>query len=237
MENQQGSRWLLVSDVDGTLTGDDEGLRALSGVGSQVTLVLNSSRPRKSLELTLKALPEQLRIGGVISAMGTEILLDGVEQVEWSRQFEGWDRALVDKYMAGLGMRPHEEEMQAPFKASFEVPASKWERCEHEVIELMPTAKVITSGESDFDVIPALAGKDGATQWVAHRLGFPPSHVIVAGDSANDLAMFESANMAIAVGNARRELIDAAGEDRTFFAERCHAFGVIEGLRHWGAIS
>src|SRR5690606_33296071 len=165
-----------------------------------------------------------------------EIHLAGEEQEDWSRHFAAWDRGPVDAFMQSHGIAPHLPMMQTPFKASFEVPAERWPYFRQEILDRVPDSQVITSGESDFDVIPAAAGKDKATAWAAAKLGFPPSHVIVAGDSGNDLAMFNAARMAIAVGNARSELIERADADRTYFAAGNHAFGLIEGLKHWGAI-
>jgi hydroxymethylpyrimidine pyrophosphatase-like HAD family hydrolase len=236
MEDQGIIRWLLVSDVDGTLTGSDEGILALAGIGIQIALVLNSSRPRESVIRTLDLLPPALRIEGLISAMGTEIWLRGVDQVEWVEQFADWDRGPVDEFMTKAGAIPHRAEMQTRYKASFAVPAERWEYLRGKILALSPESRVITSGESDFDVIPAAAGKDKSTSWVARKLGFDPGRVIVAGDSGNDLAMFRAARMAIAVGNARRELVEKADPDRTYFAEKESACGLIEGLRHWGAI-
>jgi hydroxymethylpyrimidine pyrophosphatase-like HAD family hydrolase len=236
MEDLNLTRWLLVSDVDGTLTGSDAGVLALAGMGVQVALVLNSSRPRESVVQTLDLLPPSLRITGLISAMGTEIHLAGAEQPEWTERFADWDRKPVDAFMARQGILPHRPEFQTPYKASFSVPPVRWPQFRRTVLDLAPGSQVITSGASDFDVIPAAAGKDKATQWVVGKLGFDPARVIVAGDSGNDLAMFHTARMAIAVGNARPELLERADPNRTFFATEPHALGLIEGLKHWGVI-
>ncbi len=236
MEDQEMVRWLLVSDVDGTLTGSDEGVAALAGIGIQVSLVLNGSRPRESVLRTLELLPLTLRVDGLISAMGTEICLAGADQPEWIDHFRDWDRGPVDEFMEKAGVVPHLPEMQSRYKASFAVPAERWPYFRRKILDLSPRSQVVTSGNSDFDVIPSAAGKDNATRWVARKLGFDSSRVIVAGDSANDLAMFNAVRMAIAVGNARPELIERADPNRTYFAREESAFGVIEGLKHWGAI-
>ena len=60
--------------------------------------------------------------------------------------------------------------------------------------------------------------------------------VLVAGDSANDLAMFEISSRGIVVGNARAELREAVKSETAYQASGRHASGVIEGLRHWGVI-
>ena len=60
--------------------------------------------------------------------------------------------------------------------------------------------------------------------------------VLVAGDSANDLAMFEISSQGIVVGNARAELREAVERETAYQASGCYASGGIEGLRHWGVI-
>lgn len=227
--------WLLVSDVDDTLAGDEEGIAAFSR--HRVPLVLNTSRPLGSLRMTMAAFPAGLRVDGVIAGLGTEIQLGGAFQSEWTARFAAWDRGPVDEIMAGAGMPPHPEEMQTPFKASYSVPRGRWEDLHARVRAASPASRIIASGDSDFDVIPALGGKDHATLWVAGKLGIDPGRLIVAGDSGNDLAMFQAAGKAIAVGNARAELLERADPARTYFSEGNRAWGLIEGLRHWGALA
>jgi hypothetical protein len=236
MADENLPRWLLVSDVDDTLAGDEGGLAAFSRVARSVVLVLNSSRPKESVLKTLESVPASFRPDGIITALGTEISLAGVEQTDWTGRFDGWNRGPVDDLMRGIGAIPHPPEMQTRFKASYSVPKVRWDEVRGRVLALAPGSRVIASGDSDFDVIPAAAGKDRATLWVAGRLDVPLSRLVVAGDSGNDLAMFDASPRAIAVGNARAELLDRADPARTFFASRPHAWGVIEGLRHWGAI-
>lgn len=234
-EEKASPDWLLVSDIDDTLAGDDEGIAAFSR--HRVRLVLNSSRPLASVRKTMSAFPAALRIDGVITGLGTEILLDGIFQTEWTARFTGWDRGPVDEIMARAGMPRHPDEMQTPFKASFAVPRDRRNELHALVRAAVPDSRIILSGDSDFDVIPALGGKDHATLWVAGKLGIDPARLIVAGDSGNDLAMFQAAGKAIAVGNARAELLDRADPATTYFAKGKRAWGLIEGLHHWGALA
>ncbi|QJE94533.1 HAD-IIB family hydrolase [Luteolibacter luteus] len=236
MEETRSRQWLLVSDLDGTLTGHDGGVSSLSELGVRVALVLNSSRPRASVLRTLALLPTGLKIDGLITAMGTEVMVDGVDRNDWTEKFRGWDRRPVDAFMESVGMLPHRPEHQGVYKASYHVPAERWQEFRRRVLDLVPASVVVTSGESDFDVLPAAAGKDKATAWVARLMGFDPSRVIVAGDSGNDVDMFNAARMAIAVSNSRHELIDRVNPAKTYFASQPSALGVIEGLRHWGAL-
>jgi len=45
---------------------------------------------------------------------------------------------------------------------------------------------------------------------VAQALGIPPAEIMAIGDSFNDLEMFKFAGLAVAMGNARREIREAA---------------------------
>lgn len=225
--------WLLVTDVDDTLCGDDAALRELSRWGG-FRIVLNSSRPRASVVKTMEGFPPGLRVDGVITALGTEILLDAEDVVEWNFQFSGWDRTTLDRWMSECGFPAHPGEFQSRYKASFRVPRTRWREVIRAVTGLLPGSRVIASGETDFDVIPAGAGKDRAAVFVAERLGIRRDHLVVAGDSGNDFDMFNAAEKAIAVGNARPELIELADRHRTCFAKADRAAGILEGLRFWG---
>jgi hypothetical protein len=237
MMTRDSRQWLLVTDVDDTLAGDWSSLREFAESCASVLLVLNSSRPRSSLAVTIAEFPDELRIDGVVSALGTEIEVGGKFCCKWQERFADWDRSLVDRILAEEGCEPHPHEMQTAFKASFAVPASRWSAVAEKIFQTVPGSRVITSGKSDFDVIPARADKGAAALHVAALLGIPRARMIVAGDSGNDLSMFQVADRAIAVGNARRELIDAADPARTYFARAPRAAGLIEGLLHWGALT
>lgn len=229
-------QWLLVTDVDDTLVGDWCSLRDFSRFSESVLVVLNSSRPRASIGATLKEFPPALRIVGIISALGTEIEIDGRPCSGWTDRFRTWDRSVVDDIMAEAGCEAHPSEMQTRYKASFAAPESKWPMLRGEIQRRVPDARVITSGTSDFDVIPAAAGKGAAALEVLRVLAMSRDRLIVAGDSGNDLSMFEVADRAIAVGNARAELIAGADPARTYFARAERAAGLLEGLLHWGAL-
>jgi sucrose-phosphate synthase len=236
MDDFKPPGWLLVSDVDDTLDGESEALLEFAGPARPLQVVLNSSRPRASVLRTLREFPRSFRYDGLITALGTEILLEGREAEGWTRRFDSWDRRPIDELMARFAARPHPAEMQTPHKASYAVAPPRWSEAEAELRARHPEARVIVSGESDFDVIPAAAGKDGATLFVAERLGIPLDRLVVAGDSANDLAMFAASPRSIAVGNARAELLERIDPRRTYCSRGLRAAGVLEGLRHWGAI-
>lgn len=61
---------------------------------------------------------------------------------------------------------------------------------------------------------------------VARRMGLAPGEFAALGDSANDLPMFGVAGLGLAVGNATREIKDAAD----FVAEKPYGEGAAEAL-------
>jgi len=186
---------------------------------------------------------------GLITAMGTEVLIfdDEDESVsafadrDWQRRFDGWDRGeIVDvlRPFGRFGVKPHRDEFQARFKVSFSVPHDLRERCADAVRSLPQTSRIVVSGKSDFDVLPATAGKGAATLFVADTLGIDiPNRLMVAGDSANDVDMFEVSSRGIVVGNARQELLDRTQGPTAFRSTRPRGLGILDGLRYWGALS
>lgn len=229
--------WLLVTDIDDTFLGGDDASWQLLAEAFEATpdfsLVLNSSRPRDSVVATLQALPRAFSPTGIVTAMGTEIWLEDRQDAEWTSRFGSWDRSAIDEIMSRLGARPHADEFQTPFKASFAVPPDLRDEA-RAAIEAAQPSQVIASGESDFDVLPPGAGKGAATLRVAELLGVDPAQqLLVAGDSKNDLAMFEVSNRGILVGNARAELRDAVDPARAYQASAPRAAGILEGLRHF----
>lgn len=234
--------WLLVTDVDDTLVGDPDGLKALLEAlkHSCCTLALNSSRPIASIRRTLDESQAIIEPAAIIGAMGTEIEVCGDRLSAWTATFDGWDRAPVDELMKSLGHQPHDEEYQTPFKASFAVGSSEAQQKVCQRLERLDMpCKVIISGERDMDILPESADKGAASLHLAQVLGVDLDHFIVAGDSRNDLEMFLGAKKGIVVSNARRELRDALGEyDHSFFmANKPRAWGLLEGLEHYKALT
>jgi sucrose-6F-phosphate phosphohydrolase len=233
-------RWLFVSDVDDTLVGDSAALAqlnaALKKAGDRVILVLNSSRPCASLHGTLQSVPHLPEPHFLIGALGTEI-----EECATRERLEAYDRKIAPDWqrdkvaaiMAKLGFTAHDEEFQTPFKASYDIPgAMAYQQVVRELETAATRAKVIYSGGKNLDIIPENAGKGTVIAHMRQELGIPADHVVVAGDSANDLDMFTPPYKGIVVANADLELKQLEG-DHIYHARSAHAAGVLEGLRYW----
>ncbi|MEM8782705.1 MAG: HAD-IIB family hydrolase [Planctomycetota bacterium] len=239
-----GPFWLLVSDVDDTLTGDGAALAeladALTRHADTVAVALNSSRPWASVERTVReGFPVNFPIAATVTAMGTEMRIGGRPCEAWGEHLGDWPRDRVVEAVTGLGHAPHANEFQTPRKASFAVPPEAQGRVCDALRRAGLPVRIIASGIDDFDVLPPGAGKGEATSFLHAQLEKQCGHVfnlVVAGDSANDLAMFQAAPRAIAVGNARAELLDAMPGETSYHARARHAAGVLEGLRHFGVL-
>jgi glucosylglycerol-phosphate synthase len=87
------------------------------------------------------------------------------------------------------------------------------------------------------DVLPRGVGKGPALLKLAETTGIPPSSIVVAGDTLNDLSMFETGLAGIVVGGAEPALVHR-------LRRRPHAYiatgegcdGILEGLAHHGAL-
>lgn len=238
-ETESAGPWLLVSDVDETMFGDDEALvRFAAAVAAchAPLVALNSSRPLASVHRTLDGSALAPHVTALVGAMGTEVEIAGEPSSAWRASLGDWDRAPVDQVMAGLGFAPHDEEFQTPLKASFQVPRAAWPRVEAALAEASCEALLVGSGASDLDVLPPGAGKGPATAWLARELGVPRERLVAAGDSANDLGLFAAAGHGIAVGNARGELLGAL-PPTAYRARANYADGLLEGLVELGVIA
>lgn len=235
-------KWLLVSDVDDTLLGDEPALAeltvALERERPRIGIALNSSRPCASLRGSLERHESLPAPDFLIGALGTEIQdAEGDMVEEYSDRFKsGWDREAIERLVPGEWGRPHPPEWQTPFKASFDIDdpeVAEWVRSRLSDERLSP--KLIVTHGSKLDVIPAGAGKGTAIEFLRDRLMIDRDRVVVAGDSANDIDMFTDENHGIVVGNADAELA-ALVRPRIYRAKRSYAAGVLEGLRHWGVL-
>ncbi|WP_208988411.1 HAD-IIB family hydrolase [Labrenzia sp. VG12] len=234
--------WLLVSDIDDTLTGDRAALdrlwQSLKARKDRLRLALNSSRPAVSVDKTLADdFPDGFQPDAVITGLGTEIRLGGSHLEGWQQQFADWPDKEVRRIVTELGYAPHDDIFQTGGKASFAVPGKD---DVDRVLESLRRAGIdfrsIYSGRSDLDILAPGAGKDVAMRYLADQLGIPVELTVAAGDSGNDLALFEAAGKAIAVGNARRELLSSLPKDKTYLAKAHHAAGVEEGLTALGIL-
>lgn len=234
------NRWLLVSDVDDTLLGNNEALanlaKAFLANAGHLVIAYNSSRPCASLRRTLQENPVLPAPHYLIGAMGTEIQRgeSGQPLTDYTQYLgQNWHRDRIAALIADLGLQPHPDEYQTPLKASYDAPNQEtYRRVVNRLKEAGLKAKVIYSGETNLDIIPAQAGKGNVIKYLHQWLKIRADRVAVAGDSGNDLEMFVPPYRGIVVGNADADLKAKTGH-HIYHAKAARAAGVLEGLRYW----
>jgi hydroxymethylpyrimidine pyrophosphatase-like HAD family hydrolase len=97
---------------------------------------------------------------------------------------------------------------------------------------------MIYCDQENIDIVPASAGKGNAVRYVMVKREFRDDEdiAIVAGDSGNDIEMFNCYKRArgIIPYNAASRLIDAPKISPVYYSPMCYAGGVIDGLKHFG---
>lgn len=236
-------QWLFVSDVDDTLLGDNLALQNLNqeldALGDKIIVVYNSSRPCASLHQSIQEVSELTDPDYLIGALGTQIQIGtSMQNLPTYPAYitQHWDRERVASIITEIGLKPHADQYQTKFKASYDVSGSYQYKL---VIDRMRSAglevKILFSGNTNLDLIPIRAGKGNAIDFLGQHLGVTPERVVVAGDSGNDIEMFTAPHRGIIVGNADDDLKSLQGE-HIYHATGKHAHGILEGLRFWGVL-
>lgn len=149
------------------------------------------------------------------------------------------------------GLTEQEAEKQGPYKLSYYTDAgaidTTAEVIRRKLDELEAPYNLIASvdpfnGDGLLDLLPKNASKAYALQWWAKFQNLHMDHIVFAGDSGNDRAVFESGCRSIIVANADRELaaqVEQTHErkgwsDRLFLANRTATSGVLEGGMAFG---
>ena len=235
-------RILLISDVDFTLLGDEDHLREFANwfalKKAHVRLALTSGRFPDSIIESVKTtlLPEpDVVIGGV----GSEICFYPSRDVVpgWPVcQLEHWDGDRVRSILAGFErLKPQADEFQSDYKVRYflrNADPAELEQIRTTLFEQSIHAELVYSSQRDLDVLPLGCNKGSAAEYVAHYLGFEPSEVIVCGDSANDIAMFDYGFAGVVVGNAHPEL-KALDDPLVYQSTFDYAKGVLDGIEYW----
>jgi sucrose-6-phosphatase len=208
------SKFLLVTDLDHTLVGDDQ---ALAELNQRMTkhrqeygsLFVYATGRSPILYQELKDEKHLLDPDALIAAVGTEIYREGssTPDAQWSEQLsQGWDREEIVATAAHFAdLVPQADTEQRPFKVSY-----------------------FLTEEAAEEVLPQLET----------LLSIDPSRTVVCGDSGNDIALFQNGQeRGIIVGNARSELLQwhlANPNPNRYMAKAHCAAGILEGLAHFG---
>lgn len=233
---------LIITDLDNTLTGDDEGLeqfKQLLEENRNIGFGIATGRTLKKALMLIEKLglpaPDLIE-----SACGTELHYgkELSEDGSWLKQIGfHWNRQAIKELLADVpGLFEQPEINQSKFKLSYNYDpkkAPKLSALRKKIREAKLRASLVLSHGMYLDIIAVRGGSGNTMRHVAFKWGFPAEHILVAGDSGNDEEMLKGRTLGVVVGNHSPELNKLKKRPRIYFAEASHAKGIIEGINYY----
>lgn len=240
---------LFSTDLDGTFLDRIENMTTFRQLWSALDrqdrplLCYNSGRlvddVNQLISARILAEPDYI-IGGV----GTSIFDYNKETM--LREFaeimeEGWDHHLIDKVFSELDsdIVKQPAHYQNEYKSSWYLKDATAAALREIELKLKSTGldiHLVYSSSLYLDVLPKWANKGNALSWLLKHLDIQPAETIVAGDTGNDIAMFQIDGVkGIIVGNAQPELRASASQITCYVApeEEKAMRAVICGLHYF----
>ncbi len=237
---------IIITAIDGTLIGDEPGLRALmnrlDSAGQHAAFGVATAR---RVEDAIKVLREwNLPTPDLlITSMGSEIYYghDGKnlqQDHNWQHHINyRWEPEKLHIAMLGIdGIRLQSRSRQRTFKISYNVEPDKMPKVrelQRHLRKLDLHANLIYSHQKYLDLLPIRVSKGLAIRFIALKWGLPLERFLVVGDSGNDVEMLLGDTLAVIVGNHSRELIKLKGKPRVHFVHGANAWGVLEGIEYY----
>lgn len=234
----------LFTDLDQSLLGNAEGVERFVAMMRDNKRCANfgivTGRRLDSLLAELK----KHRIPApdiLITSLGTDIHYTGhlIPDDYWKDHVDHlWKPQAVRRILERtLGLTPQRKVEQSRFKISYHYDPTVAPTVE-ELATLLRTQEqsvnVVHSFGQFLDIVPIRASKGQALRYVAHRLGVPLEHILVAGGSGADEDMMRGNTLAVVVANRHHEELSQLGEHESiYFAQQAHALGILEAIEHY----
>lgn len=243
---------MLATDMDGTLLGHKQGLKALTQWLAEnrhyLFVVATGRSAREALaELEAWSIPRpDMLVADVGSSMYRFDEQGALQDMsEWQAEFvQNWRRELCQELLdacPALTLQP--EHNQSPYKLSYFVRDNHGDGTtgtdnpicsdlERMLAVAGLAARVVCSHGNLLDVLPSNGGKSGAVEFIRRQHNIDRQQVVAAGDSGNDLDLLQEAGFGIVVANHTPELAALTGREHIYWARSGSAAGVLEGLCH-----
>lgn len=246
---------LFASDIDNTLIPQDKqaanpGLAELADFLANQPGLKTAFISGRNLALTREVIAGHNLFQPDFLATDVGTTIYEFRNGDWDKSTEyasylassGYNRETIEAKLHDVfGLKLQEKEFQSEFKLSYYLdldnkPGEIVSGIKHQ-LEDVP-AKVVYSVDKAksvglVDILPEASGKAGALDFLAQLAGAKREEVVYAGDSGNDLDIFEAGFSGILVGNASvylKERVDQ-GSSNIYVAKNEFAQGVLEGLR------
>jgi sucrose-phosphate synthase len=230
---------LLVTDVDDTLTGDDEALTTLLerlettdanvGFGIATGRTLDESLALMN-ELGVRVPDVLITAAGSELHYGTHLLPDR----SWERQIRyRWDRDEVERVVGAIPGLERVAQAETKYRLRYRLDprrAPNLREIRRRVRQKGLRVTTILDHEIYLDVVPVRASPGLAIRFFCFKWNLEPQRLLVAGDSGNDWDMLSGDTLGVVVSNHTPELERLRGRPRVHFAESPHARGILEGI-------
>lgn len=233
---------LIITDLDNTLTGDEEALAEFNELIREHDFVGFGVATGRRLDSTMELI-EQLGLPQpdlLATDVGTQLHYgEGLTQDRsWRRQIGyAWKPDEVREVLKEVpGLLLQDSEHQSEFKISYELDtrvSPSATTIKKILREAGVRARVVLSHGMFLDIIPVRGGSDVSMRHLLWKWGFAPEHVLVAGDSGNDAGMLLGRTLGVVVGNHSPELNRLRNRPRVYFAQASHAAGILEGIKYY----
>ncbi|MGB8963772.1 MAG: HAD-IIB family hydrolase, partial [Pseudonocardiaceae bacterium] len=232
---------ILVADLDGTLLGGDAAdrrrLHAALARHPEVTVVFATGRGLPSVREALRD-PLLPRPRWIIADVGASVI-DGVDlapiEALQAQLRAGWPgaqrvRAALDRFPA----LTYQHGVAQDGRCSFYLRPEQLTRQITDAVQALGCTWLY-SADRYFDVLPPGVCKGSALAALAREQHWPMASVLVAGDSLNDLSLFQLGAHGVIVGNAEPALRAAvAASDIVHRPDQTGAAGVLSALQALG---
>jgi sucrose-phosphate synthase len=236
----------LISDIDGTLLGDEQAAGLYNDYvmshARDLLLIYATGRSAGAwghfVDTAGIALPHAviLNVGAdVYYSEDDEYLLDK----EWHRQiddpaFTSRDVMMALEPVKGIRLQEFIYEYKISYYTEYGTDPVELEKaCRAKLLERGINATIIPSHGEFLDILPQKCDKAKAAKYLLKRYDITEDNAVVAGDSDNDLSLFQSFEKGIVVANALPELKEKVAGLGKYEAVRPYAAGVVEGLKHY----
>ena len=235
------TRLVLATDLDGTLlAGTHEARRRVRDLfsgpaGTRPILVFVTGRGLETV-MPLLSDPTIPAPDYIIADVGATVVdreLRPVEPIQHELTAHWPGSQAVLRALAGFPQLVRQSVPQER-RCSFLAPADAVTPALRAAVEALDCELLFSAGRY-LDVLPRGVGKGAALRRLAAVAGFDPASVVVAGDTLNDLSMFEAGFRGVAVGGSEPALVERVRKNqRVHVATLEGCGGILEGLARHG---
>jgi len=238
------ARLVLATDLDGTLlAGTHEARRRVRDLFSTATAP-GQTRPTlvfvtgRGLETVMPLLsdPTIPTPDYIIADVGATVVdreLRPVEPIQHELTAHWPGSQAVLKALSGFPQLVRQSVPQER-RCSFLAPEDAVTPALQAAVEALDCELLFSAGRY-LDVLPRGVGKGAALRRLALAAGFDPASVVVAGDTLNDLSMFEAGFRGVAVGGSEPALLERVRKNPSVHLATLEGCGgILEGLARHG---